>query len=62
MTPIEILVLFTSDVVAFTLIWFLRAAHSNEAGQLQVFEQDGKKPSTINEHHELFWDVAAFFR
>jgi hypothetical protein len=62
MTPTEILVLFTADVIAFTLIWFLRAAHSNEARQLQFFDQYDKQVSTVNEHHELFWDVASFFR
>lgn len=69
MTPAEICVLFSADILAFSLIWFTGFAERGRPAEERpckttesmVYPEVRDKLAHDDKQHELIWNVAAFF-
>ena len=68
MTPAEMCVLFSADILAFTLIWFTGFAERDQATAKRPCKAENVAYPEVRDRlagseiqHELIWNVAAFF-
>ena len=69
MTPAEMCVLFSADILAFTLIWFTGIAEGStpkrerkcNTAETAAYPEVRERIARNEPQHELIWNVAAFF-